>query len=98
VTDPFDTVREHERFMWAPEATTEERRASAKDFDAALASIEEMLKEAEVVARDNGDRAEAAEREAKTLREALNLALMHLEDSRAIAAVRAALASGEDKP
>lgn len=39
--------------------------------------------------------AEAAEAERDRLREALNLALMHLEDPRAIAAVRAALAAPE---
>jgi hypothetical protein len=36
----FSEVREHERFMWSPDATTEEKRASSKTFDAALARIE----------------------------------------------------------
>jgi hypothetical protein len=36
----FSEVREHERFMWSSDATTEEKRASSRVFDANLARIE----------------------------------------------------------
>jgi septation ring formation regulator EzrA len=44
------TVREHERFMWSPYATTEGRRASAKNFDAALTTLAQRI---ETLEREN---------------------------------------------
>jgi len=40
-------LKEHERFMWQPGVSTEERRASAHDFDRALARLHSLLLRAE---------------------------------------------------
>lgn len=53
-------LREHERFMWG-DATTEEKRESSREFDAALAALVAAVREAEA-------RAERAEAEAESRR------------------------------
>jgi len=44
--DPLDLLREHERFMWG-DATTEEKRESSKEFDAALAQVADVVEAAQ---------------------------------------------------
>ena len=84
---------ERERDFWKAGSFKfdEERRAAEAreaDVKALAASALKSAYDAEVV----GDE---LRREVAALREALNLALMHLEDERALAAVRAALVTPE---